>query len=54
MRPTVSPRGCIDAPNELTEECTGGGLLMRTTDGFSWHQVTSPTDADITDLWVHA
>ena len=45
--------GCINAPDELTEECQGGGLLMRTTDGYSWHQVTSPTNADIMDLWVH-
>jgi photosystem II stability/assembly factor-like uncharacterized protein len=45
--------GCIDAPDELTEECQGSGLLMRTVDGFSWHRVTSPTDADIMDLWVH-
>ncbi|MFN2167720.1 MAG: SdrD B-like domain-containing protein [Anaerolineae bacterium] len=45
--------GCRDAPHVLTEECQGGGLLMRTVDGFSWHQVTSPTEADITDLWVH-
>ncbi len=45
--------GCTNAPDAILEECTGGGLLMRTTDGVSWQQITSPTNADIMDLWVH-
>ena len=45
--------GCVNAPDPVQEVCEGNGLLMRTTDGFSWQQVASPSDADIMDLWVH-
>ncbi|MCB0003072.1 MAG: hypothetical protein KDI07_02140 [Anaerolineae bacterium] len=45
--------GCVNAPDAIQEVCQGNGLLMRTTDGFSWQQMASPTNADIMDLWVH-
>ncbi|MEZ4766911.1 MAG: hypothetical protein R2844_00590 [Caldilineales bacterium] len=45
--------GCTNAPDAILEECDGGGLLMRTVDGVTWQQITSPTNADIMDLWVH-
>jgi hypothetical protein len=45
--------GCTNTPaNDLSETCTGQGLLLRTTDGVTWQEIPSPTTADIMD--VHA
>ncbi len=34
------------------DRCDGQGMIYRTDDGKTWNQVTSPTTADIMDLWV--
>jgi len=46
--------GCTDTPTDLTERCTGQGLILRTDDGVNWTEIPSPTDADIMDVWAHS
>lgn len=44
--------GCTNVPDPVADACTGGGLLMKTTDGFNWQQIQSPASTDIMDLVV--
>lgn len=44
--------GCANTPRYEDEECTGGGLILRSDDGNTWQRVTAPATADIMDLHV--
>ena len=44
--------GCSDTPADLSETCTGQGLLLRTTDGFTWTEIPAPTTADLMDVYA--
>ena len=35
-----------------TDRCLGSGVIYRTEDGKTWNQITSPTTADIMDIWA--
>lgn len=43
--------GCSNSESG-TDRCLGTGVIYRTDDGKTWNQVTSPTTADIMDIWL--
>ena len=42
--------GCSDTPFDASEACTGHGIIVRTTDGVNWSEITAPGTADLMDV----
>lgn len=43
--------GCVNAPGS-DDKCTGAGMLLGTTNGSSWTQLNSPTNAELMDVYA--
>lgn len=42
--------GCSNAPDSISEICTGTGIIYATEDGFNWAAINAPATADIMDI----
>ncbi len=44
--------GCDNIATDNSDRCLGKGVVFKTEDGVSWLPITSPTTADVMDVWA--